>query len=158
MPTRRFQKPLPKPATPPTPPPAAPQPVPATERLDSIQKMLESRIKFAAEAIDEWKIKLNENPAEAFYWSADTFEKAARLDACGWFLKAIVSYKADTDRKYDAEEMIRHLWRHAQSGAMQAARFPSHSTSPTANLIATCRGAEYAELAHDLADFMEVKS
>jgi len=98
---------------------------------------LEERIVLRQRQIAAWTETFVAQPAYALKWSSDVFDQAADLDVCQLMLVQLVSSGPEG------------LVEEAQKRALQGARYPSRSTSVTANLIETEVVSAFAKFAED---------
>ena len=103
---------------------------------------LETRVKQAQDAIDQFKKKLDNGAAYAFEWSQSAFEAAAIIEVA---TPALEYLRGDAAATVD---LVKESWTRE---ALQRARSPEFSTSVTSNLMSTYRTAALAKLLDDLA-------
>jgi hypothetical protein len=131
-----------EPVTPPTPGAAA------ADLLEAIRIEAASDIKFAQEHLDRWRERFAQDPVNAFSWSKETFETAARKrsaeEIIGWIYRIKENntdeYAAPSDLKV-LQVMRSELFKEVVRGA----KWPERSTSPQSNEMATCLTAKRAE-------------
>jgi hypothetical protein len=93
--------------------------------------------------IEKFKAELDKDPAYALSWGCGVFASAAKLRV----IKQIISALEDGET---TNEDIRN---HLMGSIMHKSRYPSHSTSPTSNLIEQYELAACAEIAGDLSRY-----
>jgi len=93
--------------------------------LEILQKLLELEIKLGGYEIEKFKKEFDNNPGIALDWSYHLFERVA--------LKQEAEYLLDIIRK-NKKITIEKIKGYLEEDVLNGARFPSHSTSITANL------------------------
>jgi len=136
----------------PLPPPVIKTPaVMAAEAMEAIIHGCEWSIKRGAVKIEEFKERLDKNPASAFEWSATYFGDAARFDVAHMvkrYLEAAKDKADDYETKSDLE-IIKTLRTIFYEEVLRKAKWPSRSTSPQSNdmeLHLTSQKAEWLEV------------
>jgi len=98
--------------------------------VEQLRERIEGALASEKETLQGWVNSINPiNPLHAFSWSGDAFQAAARISLLTGMLGC---FDDDSDKtlseieQYFKATLIEMAWRGAE--------FPSHSTSPTANL------------------------
>jgi len=112
----------------------------AAERVEFFTRSLQRQIEDLAQRIANWKARFEQDPADAFEWSDDTMKAAAQLKVAR-IVEALFEKAAD---KNAAIDVIR---KEALRKALEAARYPAHSTSQPSNITAAYLGVAWAEWA-----------
>jgi hypothetical protein len=124
--------------------------VKATECLDRMTQECEWDINHSKKHIEEWKLRLDKNPASAFEWSRESFEAAARFEVAHIVKRYVEegkSIKDDYTTPSDVE-IIKTLRTIFYEDVLRRAKWPSRSTSVQSNemeLTLTARKAEWLE-------------
>lgn len=110
---------------------------------EKLKSYLDKRIEEAQAVIDDFQKRFNLYPAHALGWSDNVFEAAAQLDFCK-------RLKDSLDHESCTIELIKA---NATDIVIRASMSPTHSTSPTANLLATYQNKAWADLLFKLNRF-----
>ena len=94
------------------------------------------------ETINSFAIRVVNEPAKAFEWSNDSFRAFAFLQ----IRQIVIAQLDETEDCQPTMETLENLIARFQGRVITNATYPSHSTSPTSNLIAQYTLAAYAEL------------
>lgn len=107
-------------------------------QIDMFIKSLESSVETLQGAMDRFATRFAEDPVDALSWGHGTFQDAAKLNVAQGLLRMIAEGRehGSTDMEI-FQEMRRVLLRNA----LQGARYPECSTSPSSNLMAQCKTA-----------------
>lgn len=107
-------------------------------RESALLKVLKSDVESERRYLNEWKAKLEKDPAHAFSWGDSAFAAAGRLSIFEDVVRALEDPERDVDlegiEKYTIERVL------------QRAQHPTHSTSPTSNLMYEYVTSAWAEL------------
>jgi hypothetical protein len=127
--------------TPPTPGAAA------ADMLKAIRIETTWEIKYAQEHLDKWSERFAKDPVDAFSWSKEIFEAAARKRSAEEIVTWINIVKENTD-EYAAPsdlKILQMVRRNLFREVMHGAKWPERSTSPQSNEMAACLMAKRAE-------------
>jgi hypothetical protein len=90
--------------------------------------------------LDKFKVDFDKDPAYAFVWSCDAFRSAATLKVLNQIIVALEAGHADIDNiKSTMLDRVLH-----------GSKYPSHSTSPTSNLMEQYELSACASILSDL--------
>lgn len=116
-------------------------------KFDRVVSALRTKVELSTKALDEFKVKLENNPAHAFRWSSAAFEAAAMLHVCQDILQDV-----ELARKQNRMDgFIDYLTRRCESAVYRQVRYASRSTSLTGDYMDQCEAVAYAQLAEVLA-------
>jgi hypothetical protein len=103
--------------------------------LELLKQHYEEQIADCNDTLAEWGTKFNDNPLYAFEWSLGAIACAARLIVAEEILGAIEGGVATR----------KTILKHAEKQALNGAKYPPQSTSPTSNLAAQYKTAAWAD-------------
>jgi hypothetical protein len=116
--------------------------------LDYLMREIDSENKFHREAVVKFASDVQDDPLRALEWSKDVFTRAAKL-AVGKDVMARVAECRQRGDSYDrpsSETIIGWVKQALHEEMLRGAKYPSHSTSPQANEVQTCKTAAFADL------------
>lgn len=112
-------------------------------RLMDAMQTLEFRAQFSENMVERWQADLAKNASHAFEWS----NEVAVAAHTAWVLRQA----HDLLGNYGPAALLKA----ANYEVMRGARWPSHSTSPSANVAAEAKTAAWADLVADLGDTLK---
>ena len=106
------------------------------------------RAESAQYVLDQFQIRFNKNPADAFTWGDDTFKAAAQLKIANDILNHL------EQDFVSAEELHKAL----MQKVMDKAQFYSNSSSMSANTMQQCMLSTYADYARVVFEVMQFEA
>ncbi len=119
--------------------------------IDNIKRILASACKDvnrATQRITDRVVNPDGDVAQEMGWMNETFRAGARITICRRVLHIIKENEKAIDGGLDIQAQWQALYEHAVTEVQRGARFPTKSTSPTANQMAQdelCVWADFAE-------------
>lgn len=120
---------------------------------------LDDDIRHARTAIDSWANRLTDDPANAFAWSSEAFEQAAKLKVASTlvaYLGGCSNSLADEYGPPSARQVITTLRSALHDEVMGKARYPARSSSSQSNEMSYCLMAAWANWLERFDRFLAV--
>lgn len=123
-------------------------PIPRVERskFDKLMNLSDDLVRMAERNLEDFKKKLNENPAHAFEWSSNAFQYAADLQVGRMIQRNLSDFAVDKEgSEVTQEDRVEYILREALRISLNQAR-ASLSTSVQSNEMSRCIASTWAKV------------
>jgi hypothetical protein len=114
----------------------------AEKSLKYLVREIETKLEMCDQALKEFATRLEKDADQAFEWGMNAMMYAANQKVCNQLLAHIKRLQENYPEPYD---VLRIVHRGLRDEAINKARWPERSTSPTANIMSQERGMALAE-------------
>lgn len=119
----------------------------AAKMMEHVRYSVEHDIKFANETLTKWGARFANNSADAFSWSSNIFDSAARKDVAT-YIKLFIEHLSKPEDEYSEKtdlQKLQAIRNELYRDVLHKARYPERSTSSQSNEMALAINAQKAE-------------